>query len=256
MRSLKVAGRVRGGGDLVGEGRHLLLRGRDAGRVRGGGRLLRRRRAVAVRRLDGRPLLRARTFRRRSLGGRPFGGGPLGGGLLLRVLRAGLGRRARSPSRRLGALASASASGSPCFVTLNPSSSSAPHPAAQALRPPDQERTALGTRVVGHRWMVDGEVAVRVSLAPVHQAEPRPPLDDLALLALRTGDTGRLRRVLLDVLAVRVPGSPRTARSDRTLQRAPSGQVSSSISGSGVPGRRGCGCTCSRRPPRRTGCTR
>ena len=70
--------------------------------------------------------------------------------------------------------------------------------------------------------MVDGEVAVRVSLAPVHQPEPRPPLDDLALLALRTGDTGRLRRVLLDVLAVRVPGAAheRPEATELALQRA------------------------------------
>src|SRR4030095_8531182 len=133
-----------------------------------------------------------------------------------------LGRRARGPSRRLGAPGLGLGLRITVLRDVEPvvELGAAP-PAAQALRPPDQERTALGTRVVGHRWMVDGEVAVRVSLAPVHQPEPRPPLDDLALLALRAGDTGRLRRVLLDVLAVRVPGAAheRPEATELALQR-------------------------------------
>ena len=70
--------------------------------------------------------------------------------------------------------------------------------------------------------MVHGEVALGVPLAPVHQPEPRPPLDDLALPALGAGHAGRLRRVLLDVLAVRVAGAAheRPEPAELALQRA------------------------------------
>ena len=106
----------------------------------------------------------------------------------------------------LAARAAASASTSPAFVTLKSRSSSAPQSQHRSdFGPPQQERPALGTRMVLLRRVAHGAVAVGVAAAAVeHRAEPAALLDQLALLALRAGDAGRDGRVLLDVLAVGV----------------------------------------------------
>ena len=156
-----------------------------------------------------------------SFGRRALGDGALGGGLLLRPL---LGRRAGRAGRRLGRPRLrlrhriAGLGDVERVIELGAAS-----PAAQALRSADQERAALGARSIRDRRVVHREVAVGVALAPVHQAEPGPLLDDLALLALRAGHARRLGRVLLDVPAFRVPGAAdeRTEPTELPLQLAP-----------------------------------
>src|SRR5439155_10235350 len=78
-------------------------------------------------------------------------------------------------------------------------------PAAERLRPAEQQRAALRTRTILLRRVVHREVAVGVPIAPVERPEARVLLHQLASVTLRAGHAGGRRGVLLDVAALRVP---------------------------------------------------
>src|SRR3954468_7231482 len=95
-------------------------------------------------------------------------------------------------------------------------------PAPDRLRALDEQRSVDGTPRLLQRLVVDGEVALGISVAPVEHAESRALLDDVALVALWARDAQSPRRVLLDVPAVGIPAAAheRTEPADTPLQLA------------------------------------
>src|SRR6185436_1768495 len=76
-------------------------------------------------------------------------------------------------------------------------------PATDRLRALDEQRPVDRTARLLQRLVVHREVALGIAVAAVEDAETRALLDDVALVALRTRDLERPRRVLLDVAAIR-----------------------------------------------------
>ena len=94
-------------------------------------------------------------------------------------------------------------------------------PTLQGLRATEQQRPALGARVVLLRRVADRAVAVGIAAAAVEdRAEPAPLLDQLALSALRARHAGRDGWVLLDVPAIRIAAAPgeRSVPADLALE--------------------------------------
>src|SRR3954453_15183467 len=155
----------------------------------------------------------------------------LGGRLLLRsgllagrrLLLGGLGRRARGTRGGLRCAGLGLGLGVTFLglhhveVELRPAA-----PAPDRLRALDEQRSVDGTPRLLQRLVVDGEVALGISVAPVEHAESRALLDDVALVALWARDAEGPRRVLLDVPAVGIPAAAheRTEPADTPLQLA------------------------------------
>src|SRR4029079_5824747 len=155
----------------------------------------------------------------------------LGGRLLLRrsllagrrLLLRGLGRRAGGTGGGLGRARLGLGRGVALLglhhveVELR-----AAAPAPDRLRALDEQRAVDGAARLLQWLVVYREIAVRGPVAAVEHAEPRALLDDLAPVALRARDAERARRILLDVVAVRVPAAPdeRAVAADAALQLA------------------------------------